>query len=94
MYQRRHDVPGEIFCVEILARDSLESEYENKDPMALNASTNPNKMYLHNAMSEADWQLFVTAMQKEVQDQMDNGNFTIIEIKDIPDDKTILRAVW
>ena len=87
-------VPGEIFCVETFVRDSLESEYEYKDPMALKASADPDTMYLHEAMKEADRKHFITAMKKEVQDQMDNGNFTIIERKDVPDDKTILPAVW
>ena len=87
-------IPGEIFCTETLIRDSLESEYEYKDPMACKASTDPDTMYLHEALKENDRKEFINAMQKEVQDQMDNGNFTIVEANDVPSDKPILPAVW
>ncbi len=33
-------------------------------------------------------------MEKEVKDQLNNGNFTIMHRDDVPDDKTILPAVW
>jgi hypothetical protein len=33
-------------------------------------------------------------MQKEVVDQMNNGNFSLIKRVNVPEDKTILRAVW
>jgi hypothetical protein len=51
-------------------------------------------MYMHEAMREPDRQEFIKAMQKEVLDQMNNGNFSLIKRVDVPEDKTILRAVW
>ena len=33
-------------------------------------------------------------MKKEVEDQMANGNYTIVHIKEVPKGKTILPAVW
>jgi hypothetical protein len=33
-------------------------------------------------------------MSKEIKDQMDNGNFTIVKRADVLKDKTILPAVW
>jgi len=32
-------------------------------------------MYLHEAMRQPDREKFIEAMQKEVEDQMSNGNF-------------------
>ena len=33
-------------------------------------------------------------MEKEVRDQMENDNFTIIHKNKVPKDKTVLPAVW
>ena len=49
------------------------------DPiLAMAASTNPDIMYLHEAMREPDRKQFLRAMVKEVQAQMVNNNFTVI----------------
>ena len=88
------DVPGEIFCAQTLVRESLETQYDDKDPLALKASSDPDTMYMHEAMNEADRAQFITAMQKEVADQMNNGNFTIVTRDQVPDGHDILPAVW
>lgn len=51
-------------------------------------------MYLHGAMREPDHVEFLKAMQKEVDDQMDNGNYSTIRKDEVPKDATILPAVW
>ena len=51
-------------------------------------------MYMHEAMRQPDRKEFVKAMQKEVEDQMRNKNFSIVHIDDVPRDKVILPAVW
>jgi hypothetical protein len=45
-------------------------------------------------MNEPDRQEFIKAMPKEVLEQMNNGNFSLIKRVEVPEDKTILRAVW
>ena len=45
-------------------------------------------------MRKPDWKEFRQAMDKEMKDQMDNGNYTIIERSKVPKGKTILPAVW
>jgi hypothetical protein len=45
-------------------------------------------------MQEADSDKFKEAMLKEVKDQMENGNFTVVPISKVPKGKTILPAVW
>jgi hypothetical protein len=51
-------------------------------------------MYLHEAMKEPDKADFLRAMIKEVQNQMGNGNFSIIPKCLVKNKKKILLAVW
>ena len=56
-----------------------------QDPiMAYKATSDPDTMYLHQAMKEPDRKEFVTAMQKEVKDQYENGNFTVLHKSKLP----------
>jgi len=57
-------------------------------------SANPDTMYHHQAMREPDHDEFKKAMQKEIDDQMLNGNFTLIKRREVPRGATILPAVW
>ena len=87
------DVQGEIYCLSVLYPNH--NEQQTKDPLfAYKATTDPDTMYLHKAMKEPDWAEFVKAMLKEVNDQMENGNFLIMHKLKVPKDKTILPAVW
>ena len=61
---------------------------------AMQAHSDPDTMYHHEAMRQPDKQKFKEDMDKERQDQCDNGNFEIIPMKDIPDEAIILPAVW
>ena len=62
--------------------------------MAYKATSDPDTMYLHQAMQEPDKKEFVEAMQKEVRDQYENGNFSIIHKSKLPQGATVLPAVW
>ena len=91
-------IMGEILCLEALFPDG-ESEYskmimEDNPLLAYKATSDPDTMYHHKAMREPDKEEFKQAMIKEVKDQMENGNFSIIHIKDVPKGKTVLPAVW
>ena len=68
------------------------NKYNN--PVAYNASMYPDTMFMHEAMKQKDKRNFVEAMQKEAEDQMPNGNFTIVHKSEVPSDKPILPAVW
>ena len=48
--------------------------HEYRDPMAFKVSSDPDIMYLHEAMQQKDRKEFVDAMEKEVNDQMVNEN--------------------
>ena len=91
----QHDtgqIKGEIFNIESLTSETAKDEMEH--PLACKASTDPDTMYMHQAMKQPDKAEFVQAMEKEVLDQMNNNNFTIVHKNSVPKDKVILPAVW
>jgi hypothetical protein len=90
------DVKGEILSFQALCPHDVDATQEGKNhPLtAFKATADPDIMYMHEAMKEPDWLEFIKAMQKEVLDQMNNGNFSLIKRVNMPEDKTILRAVW
>jgi hypothetical protein len=49
---------------------------------------------MHEAMKEPDHQKFREAMQKEWEDQLANGNFSLIKRAKVPKGKIVLPAVW
>jgi Reverse transcriptase (RNA-dependent DNA polymerase). len=84
---------GEIFCLETIYPD-WDAYDEPGGPLAMKASADPDTMYHHEAMREPDRDEFKKAMQKEIDDQMENGNFEIIKRREVPKGATILPAVW
>jgi hypothetical protein len=85
-------IEGEIFCLEALFPDGKTG---NEDPLyAFKATSDPDTMYLHKAMQEPDKEQFKEAMVKEVRDQMDNGNFIVVERSAVPDGELIMPTVW
>ena len=68
---------------------------DTPDPIiAMKAQSDPDTMYHHQAMKEPDHHQFTTAMKKEIEDQMSNGNFILLPRSSIPKGATILNAVW
>ena len=94
----QQDVEGEILCLEALHLDHEQQHHnmmmENDPLYAFKATTDPDTMYMHEAMREPDWKEFQKAISKEVHDQMENGNFSIIKRSKVPKGKIILPAVW
>ena len=70
-----HDVEGEIFCLKCIYPHE-HNTLENDNFMAYKATSDPDTLYLHQAMKELDKHNFIKAMEKEMEDQMKNGNFT------------------
>jgi hypothetical protein len=68
---------------------------DHRDPLlAFKASTDPDTMYMHEAMREPDSANFRQAMDKEMTDQLANRNFSLIRRRDVPKGQIILPAVW
>jgi hypothetical protein len=57
-------------------------------------TADPDTMYHHQAMRQPDAKEFRKAMQKEWDDQLRNGNFTVMHRSEVPERATILPAVW
>ena len=85
------DVQGEIFCLQAMFPFASIGPAEI---LAMKAAADPDTMYLHEAMREPDKEDFLKAMQKEVDNQMANGNFEIIKRSKVPSGETIFNAVW
>ena len=88
------EIPGEIFCSEALVKEAQASQYLNSNPIAMKASSDPDTMYMHQAIKEPDRDKFIMAMEKEMEDQIKNGNFSLVKKSEVPEDKIILPAVW
>ena len=90
--QTIQDIEGEIMCLQALyPQNDLDTNQD--DILVLKASADSDTMYLHEALKEPDIGKFIKAMKKEVEDQMNNGNFTIIHKNNIPQYATVLPAV-
>jgi Reverse transcriptase (RNA-dependent DNA polymerase) len=79
---------------EVYHDDSYTIQTEMENPMAFVASTNPDVMYLDQAMKEPDRAKFEEAMLKEVKAHTDNGHWKIVHKRSIPRGTKILPAVW
>ena len=60
-----------------------ESDKDNNSLLAYKA-VNPDILRLYEAMKATDKREFKTAMEKEVNDQIANGNFTVIPRSEVP----------
>ncbi|KAI2494618.1 hypothetical protein MHU86_19896 [Fragilaria crotonensis] len=89
----RNDVEGEIFCYVAMFPNDDQWAYRNP-LMAYKAVSDPDSLYYHQAMKEWDRAKFKESMKKEVTDQFNNGNFTIIPKSQVPKGQTMLPAVW
>jgi Reverse transcriptase (RNA-dependent DNA polymerase)/GAG-pre-integrase domain len=61
---------------------------------AYSASTDPDVMYMHQAMAAPDRDEFLKAMKKEVDSHTINQNWIIINKDEVPNGHKILPAVW
>jgi len=85
-----HHVPYEVMQV---PNSEVENEMEN--PLyAFKAKTDPDTMYLHEALKEPDRKEFIQAMDKELRDQLKHGNFTVVHKSTVPEGATVLPTVW
>jgi hypothetical protein len=67
---------------------------ENNVLYRLKMSTDPDTMYLDNAMKEPDREQFRDAMLKEVKYQMEIQNFTIVSRESVPANDPVMLTVW
>jgi Reverse transcriptase (RNA-dependent DNA polymerase)/GAG-pre-integrase domain len=83
-----------VYCAASNSKDCLEASTEHEHPMAFAASSDPDIMYLDEALKAPDRAEFIRAMQKEVQAHTSNNNWRIIPRSRVPHGQTVLPAVW
>jgi hypothetical protein len=87
------DIEGELFCYAAMFPDDDDRDHD--DPLlAYKAVSDPDTLYFHEAMKEKDRAKFLEGMSKELQDQFENGNFTVIPRSEVPQGEVVLPAVW
>jgi hypothetical protein len=74
--------------------EEYEIQRQMADPIAFAASSDPDIMYLHEAMRQPDKKQFVQAMIDEVTTHTEKGHWKIIPITEVPKGTKILPAVW
>ena len=67
---------------------------ELEDPIAFAASSNPDVMYLNEAMSAPDRTQFERAMADEVKSHTDNKHWEVVERSAVPKGTKVLPAAW
>ena len=86
-------VPGKIFSMEAMFPNPVDG-HPMREFMANSATSDPDVMYLHEAMKAPDKDKFVEAMNQEINAQVGNKNFSIILRADMPTGATLLPSVW
>mmetsp|Transcript_28700 Transcript_28700/g.41073 ORF Transcript_28700/g.41073 Transcript_28700/m.41073 type:complete len:760 (+) Transcript_28700:1583-3862(+) len=72
-----------------------ETEWEQANPLlAYKATSDPDTMYLWQAMKEPDANKFREAMQVEIDDHMKGGHWQVVLRSSVPKGSAILPAVW
>ena len=87
------NIPGEIFCLQAMF-PNYAGQPEGDPLQVFKATSDPDTMYMHQAMKQPDSKEFLKAMQKEWDDQLQNGNFTVRRRSEVPEGALILPAVW
>ena len=72
-----NDVLDKIFCLEALFKP-LDMDPILDPLFSFKAISDPDTMYHHQAIRQYNREDFKAAMNKELQDQMTNGNFTVL----------------
>jgi hypothetical protein len=86
------NIEGELFSLQ--ASFPTYAGFPEEDPTyAYKATSDPDTMYHYQAMKQPDADEFRKAMEKEWNDQLQNGNFTLIHRSKVPEGATILPAV-
>ena len=74
--------------------EEYEIQQQMADPIAFAASSDPDIMYLHEAMKQPDRKQFVQVMIDEVTTHTTRGHWKILPISQVPEGTKILPAVW
>ena len=88
--KRQMDIEGELLSFAAMTHESA----EECNPLLAYKTVNPDILRLHEAMKAKDQKEFKAAMEKEVNDQIENGNFTVIPCSKVPKGFHVFPGVW
>jgi Reverse transcriptase (RNA-dependent DNA polymerase) len=77
-----------------VALTAVLSDFWYEEPYSYAASSDPDVLYLKDAMKADDSEQFVKAMQDEVQAHVQNNNWILVHKSKVPANRKILPAVW
>ena len=87
----RH-IQVEVICLKAISPEH--QDVESDPPIAYIVILDPDTIYMHQSMKVEYKEEFKKAMKKELDDQYNKGNFSIIKRDKVPEGATILPAVW
>ena len=88
--KRQHDIVGELLSFAAMTHESA----QECNPLLAYKAVNPDILRFHEAMKAKDQKEFKTAMEKEVNDQIANGNFTVSPRSKVPKGFRVFPGVW
>ena len=88
--KRQKNIEGELLSFIAMTHESA----EESNPILAYKAVNPDILRLHEAMKAKDQKEFKTVMQKEVNDQIENGNFSVIPYSKVPKGFRVFPGVW
>ena len=94
---RRHQINENITessYYECMHEDDYRLQDEMRDPIAFQASSDPDTMYWGQAMNEPDAEQFQNAAIKEFNDHSIRNHWELIERINVPTGKTVIPSVW
>ena len=90
-----NEISGELLSFSTLFPCDTTMDMPSNPLMAYKAAnSDPDTMYHHQAMCQPDREQFIGAMQKEMDSQLQDGNFEIIHRSKIPTGTKVFPAVW
>ena len=91
----QHEISGELLSFSTLFPRDATMDMPSNPLMAFKATnSDPDTMYHHQAMHQPDRAQFIGAMQKEMDSQLQDGNFEIVHRSKIPNGTKVFPAVW
>ena len=88
--KRQMNVEGELHSFAAMNHEPEEVH----NPILAYKAVNPNILRLHEAVQAKDQKEFKAAMEKEVNDQNDNDNFSVIPRSKVPIGFRVFPGVW
>ena len=90
-----NEISGELLSFSTLFPCDATMDMPSNPLMAYKATnSDPDTMYHHQAMRQPDRKQFIGAMQKEMDSQLQDGNFEIVHRSKIPTGTKVFPAVW